>query len=305
MILTHLPMTVDGLMGSTYYGTNVSLNEQWLHREVAAVGPDLVHRLAVGIGSVSTTDPPAAGCFPPNVAAPWPTRYSWTESKLQKFVAFASAQGVGEIALYRHDMGQMAMDCVPEWYYLALQRFLNDDLSARENHAPLKMDDDGVSLTPSLPHGIHNRPPRHPPMPSRCTSQLCKYCLHARDHEDCIQRMRDSDSSAILCTTAHVQRYTAANCSQWTPSEGLLDIHLFGAVSDDISFDNSDAISMAVTAIRICGGSVKFPTGRYRVNRTIVLGVDPEFGSYCSFIGQGQPAYLTRAYWQCDGVRHG
>ena len=40
-------------MGSTYTGTNVSLNEQWLRREVAAVGPALVHTLSVGIGSVS------------------------------------------------------------------------------------------------------------------------------------------------------------------------------------------------------------------------------------------------------------
>lgn len=112
-------------MGSTYTGTNVTLNEQWLHREAAAVGPDLVQRLAVGIGSTSPTDPTIAGCEPPNVVAPWPTRYNWTESKLQKFVTFVSAMGVGEIALYRHDMGQMAVDCVAPWYYLALQRFLS------------------------------------------------------------------------------------------------------------------------------------------------------------------------------------
>ena len=111
-------------MASTYSGTNVTLNEQWLRREAAAVGPTLVHRLAVGIGSVSPTNPPIADCEPPNVASPWPTRYNWTEPKLQKFVAFVSAMDVGEIALYRHDMGQMAADCVPEWYYLALQRFL-------------------------------------------------------------------------------------------------------------------------------------------------------------------------------------
>ena len=116
-------------MGSTYTGTNVSVNERWLRREVAAVGPALAHKLAVGIGSVSPVGSHAvASCGPPNVLAPWPTRYNWTEPKLEKFVAFVSAQNVGEIALFRHDMGQMAVDCVPEWYYLLLQQFLKEEL---------------------------------------------------------------------------------------------------------------------------------------------------------------------------------
>ena len=113
-------------MGSTYTGTNVSLNEQWLRREVAAVGPTLMHTLSVGIGSVSPVGAGAiASCGPPNVPAPWPTRYNWTEPKLADFVSFISSlQNVGEIALFRHDMMQMETDCVSDWYYTQLEQFL-------------------------------------------------------------------------------------------------------------------------------------------------------------------------------------
>ena len=117
-------------MGSTYTGTDVSLNEQWLRREVAAVGPALVHTLSVGIGSVSPVGAAAvASCGPPNVPAPWPTRYNWTAPKLEQFVSFISSlHNVGEIALFRHDMLQMESDCVPEWYYNQLEQFLRGEL---------------------------------------------------------------------------------------------------------------------------------------------------------------------------------
>ena len=113
-------------MGSTYTGANVSLNEQWLRREVAAVGPTRTHTLSVGIGSVSPVGAGAiASCGPPGVPAPWPTRYNWTEPKLAKFVSFISSlHSVGEIALYRHDMMQMESDCVQDWYYALLEQFL-------------------------------------------------------------------------------------------------------------------------------------------------------------------------------------
>ena len=110
-------------MGSTYTGTNITQNEQWLAREVAAVGPSLVHTLAVGIGSVSAPGDPS--CAPPNVPAPWPTRYNWTEAGLAAFVGYVGKEtAIPEINLYRHDMMQASADCVPSWYYNALQAFL-------------------------------------------------------------------------------------------------------------------------------------------------------------------------------------
>ena len=58
--------------------------------------------------------------------APWPTRYNWTEPKLEQFVSYISSlQNVGEIALFRHDMLQMESDCVPDWYYTRLEQFLH------------------------------------------------------------------------------------------------------------------------------------------------------------------------------------
>lgn len=114
-------------MGSTYYNT-VPANEGWLQKEMAQFGgpssPGL-SQLAVGIGAVSkgseATNPE---CFAPAVTAPWPTMYGWNQSSFESFMAFIERSGFVDVDLFRNDWMQMATDCVPDYYYDALQHFL-------------------------------------------------------------------------------------------------------------------------------------------------------------------------------------
>lgn len=113
-------------MGSTYYAhtptSNISTNEGWLRRELAVVGPVHASQLAVGIGSVSVPDNPA--CWPPHVPSPWPDMYGWNQSSFSTFMAFIQHEGFLDVDLFRADWAQCTADCVPQYYYDALQAFL-------------------------------------------------------------------------------------------------------------------------------------------------------------------------------------
>ena len=117
-------------MGSTYYGhtptSNVSTNEAWLLRElaVARTTEGMASKLAVGIGSVSLPQASSPLCWPPYVEAPWPSMYGWNASSLAGFMAFVEQHEFTDIDLFRADMAQCAVDCVPQYYYDGLAAFL-------------------------------------------------------------------------------------------------------------------------------------------------------------------------------------
>ena len=95
---------VDGMMSmaSTYFGTNVSSNEEWVRKELAD-GVSLA-QLRVGIGSTNA------------IFSKWD--YNWTESRLTAFVGWLEAQGVLHIDLWRTDIdGVNATNGTAAWDY--------------------------------------------------------------------------------------------------------------------------------------------------------------------------------------------
>ena len=150
-------------MGSTYYGSNVSSNKEWVRRELSTMPND---RVAVGMGvnpgtSQACLDIMARGgswgCPPwwncpnagkPNCTCPLggPAGYNWTA---ESFVAFADWVGdstpVAELDLYRGDMvranADPILDCVPGFAYDAMERFLAADTRVPSQRQPQKNDD--------------------------------------------------------------------------------------------------------------------------------------------------------------------
>ena len=137
--------------------------------------------------------------------------------------------------------------------------------------------------------GAGSPPPRSPPPYHPCIRELREHCANATatTHAQC----RAAVAPQANCTDAHIHRFLEENCSQWASEGGLLDIHLFGGVGDGKA-DNIWPIRRAVNATRACGGSVKFPTGRYLVSETIELARDSEWGGRASFVGVGTPPFL-------------
>jgi len=115
-------------------------------------------------------------------------------------------------------------------------------------------------------------PPRNPPEHHHpCVPELRRHCADA-------EAISERQCRAMLpleanCTDAHIVRYRAENCAQWEKDGGLIDIHSFGGVGDGVG-DNLEAIRRAVNATRACGGSVKFPTGRYNVSVIVLKGAE-------------------------------
>jgi hypothetical protein len=143
-------------MASTYYGTNVSFNREWVQRELSAVPSS---KLAVGMGvnpggSQECIDimkrggswgcPAWWGCpgaGQPNCTCPLGGAKGYNSTSL-KFEAFARWVGestpILELDLFRGDMvranANPILDCVPPFAYEAMEQFLAV--------APAKTDDD-------------------------------------------------------------------------------------------------------------------------------------------------------------------
>lgn len=121
-----------------------------------------------------------------------------------------------------------------------------------------------------------------------CHPHLRRHCADAEatSHTQC-RSLLPADPS---CTDDLIARFRAENCAQYVPDGGLIDIQRFGGAGDGLT-DNAAAIRRAVNATRACGGSIKFPTGRYYVSETIQLARDSEWGGYASFVGVGMPIF--------------
>lgn len=143
-------------MASTYYGTNVSFNRDWVQRELSAVPSS---KLAVGMGvnpggSQECVDimkrggswgcPAWWGCpgaGQPNCTCPLggAKGYNWTSPKFEAFARWVGeSTPILELDLFRGDMvranANPILDCVPPFAYEAMERFLAA--------APVKTDDD-------------------------------------------------------------------------------------------------------------------------------------------------------------------
>jgi hypothetical protein len=145
-------------------------------------------------------------------------------------------------------------------------------------------------------------PPQTPPQFAvACHPHLRQHCTNATttNHAQC----RDLLPVDANCTDALISRFRAENCAQYEPDGGLIDIAKFGGKGDGLA-DNTAAIRRAVNATRACGGSVKFPTGRYYVSETIELAHDDDWGGCAclpaSLLPVAVPSVLLLAAGACS-----
>ena len=104
----YAPTGVDRMMtmAATYFGSNISKNENWVRQEQAqGVSPA---QLSVGIGTMS--DEPK-----------WD--YNWTEQSFRAFVGWSAAAGVRHIDIWRSDIDTLN-GTTAQWVYDAVAGFL-------------------------------------------------------------------------------------------------------------------------------------------------------------------------------------
>lgn len=102
---------VDGMMSmaSTYFGTNLSRNEDWVQRELRS-GVSL-QQLRVGIGSTN------------HIHQKW--NYNWTEARLRAFVDWLIARRIRHLDVWRTDIDALnATNGTEPWVYDTVRHFL-------------------------------------------------------------------------------------------------------------------------------------------------------------------------------------